>query len=88
VAEFCELLHCIPQKNGHGTGRQYTYNVTLKRVHATIVTLEKQYILYILLCVCVCVCVYSTLIPTVKGTCAILSSVASPGLLAFSTLSH
>ena len=85
VAEFCEILHCIPQKNGHGTGRQYTYNVTLRRVHATIVTVEKQYVLYIFW---VCVSVYSTLIPTVKCTCTILSSVASPALLDFSTLSH
>ena len=37
---------------------QCTYNVTLRCVHVTIVTVKKQYVLHILrLCVCVCVCV-------------------------------
>jgi hypothetical protein len=35
--------------------RQYTYNVTLRRLHATIVAMEEQYVLDIV-CVCVCVC--------------------------------
>jgi len=58
VAEFYEL-HCMPQKNGYATGRQYTYNVILRRVHATIVTVEKQHVLYIF-CVCVCIHYFDT----------------------------
>jgi len=38
--------------------RKCTYNVTLRRVLATISEVEKQYFLHILsVCVCVCVCV-------------------------------
>jgi hypothetical protein len=37
--------------------RQCTYNVTMRRVHKTIVAVEKQQVLHIRLCVCVCVCV-------------------------------
>jgi len=33
-------------------GRQCTYNVTLRRVHVTVVAMEKQSVLHIL-CVCV-----------------------------------
>jgi len=40
--------------------RQFMYNVTLRRVRATIVAVEKQYVLHNL-CVCVCVCVFVAL---------------------------
>ena len=35
-----------------GQDRQCTYNVALRRVHITIVAVEKQYVLYISVCVC------------------------------------
>ena len=39
--------------------RQCTYNVTLRRVYETIVTVEKQQVLYISVCVNLCVRVRS-----------------------------
>jgi hypothetical protein len=33
---------------------QYTYNVTMRSLHETIVVVEKPYILHIYVCVCVC----------------------------------
>ena len=44
VSEYCPL----PVLAGCQQGRQSTYNVTFKRVAATIVAVEKQYILHIL----------------------------------------
>ena len=40
--------------------RQCTYNVTWRRFRATIVALEKQWLIHDL-CVCVCVCVFVAL---------------------------
>jgi hypothetical protein len=58
-----------------------TYNVTLRRVRATIVAEEKQ-------CYCICwVCVCS-LRYLMQCACAILSSVACPSPQYFPTLSH
>jgi len=49
---------CITHKT---QDRQCTYNVTLRRVRATIVAVAKQYAIYIV-CVCVCVCVCVALV--------------------------
>ena len=61
--------------------RQCTYNVTIRRVRATIVAAEKQKVLHIL-----SVCLYLW-VPSVKCACVILSSVAWSALQYFSTLS-
>ena len=53
---------------------QHTYNLTLRRVLATIVAVEKQYVLYILIvcvCVCVCVCVLYPFVSSMQCACVI-----------------
>jgi hypothetical protein len=68
--------------------RQYTCNVTLRRVRVTIVVAEKQFVLNIL-CVCVCVCVCSRRIQHAKRMSPIgLLYVAYPAVKLLYTLSH
>ena len=63
---------------------QHTYNLTLRRVLATIVAVEKQYVLYILI---VCVSVFCTLLYLACNARASYSSVVCPTLQYSSTLS-
>jgi hypothetical protein len=58
VVEFWRSAELYPNKEIYKTGRQCTYNVTMRRVHETTVTaVEKQYVLYIGLCLHACACV-------------------------------
>jgi hypothetical protein len=41
--------------------RQCMYDVTLRRIHETTITVEKQYYIFLCVCVCVCECVWAPL---------------------------
>jgi len=62
--------------------RQCTYTVTWRCVRATIVAVEKQWVLHTRLCV------FVAYVPSMQWSWAILSSVACLALPHFSTLSH
>ena len=58
-AEKCTALFPVTLWTDNLTRRQCTYNVTLRRVRAATVGVEKQWVLHIVsVCVCVCVCLY------------------------------
>jgi len=83
----CKVHHITKQD------RQYTYNVTLRRVRATIVVVENQYIyiyIYIYIYYIISVCVCRLRYPACKAHASYytVSSVACLALLYFSTLSH
>jgi hypothetical protein len=63
-----------------------TYNVTPRSIRTTIVSVEKQQVLHILLHI-LSVCLYPYHLRT-QCACAILSFVACPALQNFPTLSH
>ena len=70
-------MYKIALRHGHSkvlSDKHCAYNVTLRRVHATVVVVGEQYTLHIL-----SVCL-QPLVPSVKCACAILSSMACPAL--------
>jgi len=74
-AHECQVHGCFQGKQG----KQCTYNVTLRRVRAATVAMEKQRVLHYL---SVCICGHK------YPACAVMSSVAFPYVQYFSALSH
>jgi hypothetical protein len=81
IRDIMDFAKLIRPYNVARQDRQFTYNVTLRHVRATIFAVEKAISI-----TCVCVRVFVALGIQHEMPCGVLSSVACPALQCFSTL--
>jgi hypothetical protein len=83
----CMLIQWCSLPRWRSADRQFTYNVTLRRVHVNIINMEQQQLLQIL-SVCVCVFVALVIQHAKYMRHIVLPSVACLAALYFSALFH